>query len=423
MKLFLKEFKKIIFSFTYLLYVCVVFVMYFSQFAGDMNYISPPQKNLESYGYTAKEIPEILMPAAVQGLVDGYASGSFTAYPLGFYKEVRLTEKKKNALAEIITKLSGLTKEQLDALEYDDTDGYEPVPDGNGGFILVEKEQSLNKPEIKIPNDLTYEEFRELMRQADKIIGGGSNFSDDYIVGNFSLVPKTYEEALAEYNEVIYEEKITPAYARLFCDYSGIDLAIMPVFAAAAFADKDRKSRISEFIYSRKISSAKLVMTRFSALVCTMILPVILTVIHAEYTVCKMYDGFSLDVFAIPKYALLWLVPTMLTAISVGMLFTELFSPLAAVFVQGVWWFADIFASSGSLHGNIKSFTLVPRHNSLYYSDAFFSRIKIFTFNRVFFTLLSAVLVIFTIFVYEAKREGHLNGLKNFTHNKNKSEK
>lgn len=39
------------------------------------------------------------------------------------------------------------------------------------------------------------------MRKADKIIGGGSKYSDDNIVGNFSRIPKTYEDALAEYEQ------------------------------------------------------------------------------------------------------------------------------------------------------------------------------------------------------------------------------
>lgn len=410
MSLFFKECKKIIFSLTFLMYVIVVFAMYFSQYVNDREPIVQPREDMEDYGTTAKEVPEILMPAAIDGLVMEYLSGSFTAYPIGFYKNVRLNEKKSAELCEIIYELSGITREQLDGFsEFGKGDGYDPVPDGNGGFSLVMREPVM--PEVNIPESLTYERFRELMRQADKIIGGGSRYGDDDIIGNFSRVPKTYEDALAEYEQIFTEEKITPAYARLFCDYSCIDLAIMPVFAAAALAGKDKKSRIEQLVYSRKISSARLVLTRYAALVFVMIIPVLLTVIHAHVGVAQMYKGYELDSFAFLKYSAMWLLPNVLLSTAVGMLLTEIFSPLIAIFVQGAWWFGGIFASSGGLTGNITSFVLVPRHNNLFGADLFAETFKQFTFNRIFYTVLSLILATVAVIVYEIKRRGGFNGL------------
>ncbi len=410
MSLFFKECKKIIFSLTFLMYVVVVFAMYFSQYVNDREPIVQPREDMDDYGTIAKEVPEILMPAAIDGLVIEYLSGSFTAYPIGFYKNVKLNEKKSAELCEIIYELSGITGEQLDGFsEFDKGDGYDPVPDGNGGFSLVMREPVL--PEVNIPESLTYERFRELMRQADKIIGGGSRYGDDDIIGNFSRVPKTYEDALAEYEQIFTEEKITPAYARLFCDYSCIDLAIMPVFVAAALAGKDKKSRIEQLVYSRKISSARLVLTRYAALVFVMIIPVLLTVIHAHVGVAEMYKGYKLDNFAFLKYSAMWLLPNVLLSTAAGMLLTEIFSPLIAIFVQGAWWFGGVFASSGGLTGNITSFVLVPRHNNLFGADLFAETFKQFAFNRIFYTVLSLILVTVAVIVYEIKRRGGFNGL------------
>lgn len=410
MSLFFKECKKIIFSLTFLMYVIVVFAMYFSQYVNDREPIAQPREDMEDYGTIAKEVPEILMPAAIDGLVMEYLSGSFTAYPIGFYKNVKLNEKKSAELCEIIYELSGITGEQLDGFsEFDKGDGYDPVPDGNGGFSLVMREPVL--PEVNIPESLTYERFRELMRQTDKIIGGGSRYGDDDIIGNFSRVPKTYEDALAEYEQIFTEEKITPAYARLFCDYSCIDLAILPVFVAAALAGKDKKSRIEQLVYSRKISSARLVLTRYAALVFVMIIPVLLTVIHAHVGVAQMYKGYELDSFAFLKYSAMWLLPNVLLSTAVGMLLTEIFSPLIAIFVQGAWWFGGVFASSGGLTGNITSFVLVPRHNNLFGADLFAETFKQFTFNRIFYTVLSLILVTVAVIIYEIKRRGGFNGL------------
>ena len=109
----------------------------------------------------------------------------------------------------------------------------------------------------------------------------------------------------------------------------------------------------------------------------------------------------------------------MLLSAALGMLLTELLSPLAAVFVQGAWWFGSIFASSGALTGNITSFVLVPRHNSLYGADVFAETLRQFTFNRIFYTVLSFVLIAAAAVLYEIKRGGGLSG--NTKNNKNKS--
>lgn len=415
--LFLKECKKIIFSVTFVLYTAAVLAMYFTQFDNDRDMLQMPREGMNDYGTIAKEVPEILMPNAIDSLISEYLSGGFVAYPIGFYRNVKLSDKKKDAICDIITELSGLTRQELDSFDGYSEGGYEAVPDDAVGYKMVYAEPVV--PKADIPADLTYERFRELMKKADGIIGGGSNYSDDYIVGNFSRVPKTYEDALAEYNSIIYEQKITPAYARLFCDYSGIDLSILPVFVAAALAAKDKKSQMEQLIYSRKISSARLILTRYAALIAVMSVPVIFTVIHAQLGVASLYEGYEIDKLAFAKYSAGWLLPNMLLSAALGMLLTELMSPLAAVFVQGAWWFGSIFASSGALTGNITSFVLVPRHNSLYGADVFAETLRQFTFNRIFYTVLSFVLIAAAAVLYEIKRGGGLSG--NTKNNKNKS--
>lgn len=407
--MFFKECKKAVFSITFLLYVFVVFAMYISQFDSDTSEPEPaPSASSEDYGYTDKLIPETLMPNAIDGLVGEYLSGEFITYPTGFYKKVVLTEKKKTALAEIITELTGLTAEELDGFNDYVPEGFSYVPDENGDLILGYHEQVI--PEITVPESLTYERFRELMDKTDKIIGGGSYYGEKGILRYYSRVPKTYEEALADYNHIIYDEKVTGAYARLFCDYAGIDLAVMPVFVAAALVSLDRKSRMSDLIYSRKISSLRLIFTRFAALVTVMLIPAAVTVIMANISVSSRYPEFTVDLLAIPKLAAVWLIPNVLLAAAMGMFVTELSSPILAVFIQGAWWMKSVM-SADNLTGEIAPFTLVCRHNSLYKYAAFENTLPQFIFNRTFFTVLSLVLVALTAVVYELKRRGIWNGL------------
>lgn len=404
--LFIKECRKILFSLTFVIYFVAVIAMYFTQFQNDCNEtISKPSPNQEEYGMTAKEIPEILMPAATEKLVADYLSDSYIAYPIGFYKNVHLSEKKKQEMADIITEISGITKQELDSFE-----NYEEgtFTIGEGGVPqYIEPEI----PEVNIPDTLTYERFRELMNEADKIIGGGSDYSDENLIENFSLVPKTYEDVLAEYETFINDDKITNSYARLYCDYMGIVLAILPVFVAVSLSALDRKSRMEQLAYSRKISSVRIIFTRFAALMVTMIIPVIITAVIANVTVNKLYPDNTKDNLAFLKYAVIWLIPNIMSATAVGMFVTEITSSMLAIFVQGVWWFTSIFAGSGSLTGNIGKFTFVLRHNSLYDRNVFMNCHDNFIFNRVFFAIAALAGVMFTASVYEMKRRGVFNGL------------
>lgn len=386
--LFFKECKKILFSLTFILYVIAVLAMYFTQFHSDCDMpVQEPRPGQGDYGTIEKEVPEILMPAAAESLVREYLSNSFQAYPIGFYKEVRLNEKKKQRMAEIITEITGITNEELDRIE------------------------DFEIPEIHIHEKLAYEHFRELMREADDMIGGGSKYSDERITGEFSNVPKTYEDALAEYNQFKNEDKITGAYARLYCDYMGIAVAILPVFTAVSLASLDKKSRMQQLAYSRRVSSVHLIFTRYAALVFMMVIPVILTAVFALVRVQSLYPGNPVDHLAVFRYSAVWLVPNVMTAAAVGMLFTELTSGLLAIFVQGVWWFGSIFASTGSLAGNIGKFTLVVRHNSLYGLDLFRADYGDFVFNRIFFAAVSIAGMALTAFIYEQKRRGNFHGI------------
>lgn len=420
--LFFKECKKVLFSLTFLIYLVAVIGFYFTQFHEDCKEkLSQPVQGLADYGTVAKEVPEILMARATDELVTEYLRGYYIAYPIGFFKRVKLSEKKSIKIAEIIEEIAGVSKQELDNFSDFNEGEMTMIPDGNGGYIPVVEKPNI--PEINIPDTMTYEHFRELMRKADKIIGGGSQYSDGFIVNNFSLVPKTYEDALADYNDIFEKDKITGAYARLFCDYLGIIVSILPVFAATALVNADRKSRMEQLAYSRKISSAKLVFTRYAALIFMMIIPVIITAVIAHMTVKKLYSGNSIDNLAIFKNALIWLVPNIMLSTAVGMIITELGSGIIAIFVQGALWFGSIFAGASSLTGNIQKFTLVVRHNSLYDADIFNAQYSTFIFNRIFFTVLSIAMITITAFVYGQKRRGKLNGLHiGIKNTKNKSE-
>ena len=109
-------------------------------------------------------------------------------------------------------------------------------------------------------SQVTYKHFKELMRKMEAIIGEkGSQYSPEMMLTYFGMSEMTYEEALEEYNQIINQDKVTGGFARLFCDYMGLALGLYPVFLVVIIWMKDRMSNATELIYSRKISSTKLV--------------------------------------------------------------------------------------------------------------------------------------------------------------------
>lgn len=404
--LFWKECKKTVCSLTFLIYAAAAVIMYISQFLPETRapLDMPRPEAAEGYGSIEKEMPEILMPAAVKELLCEYLEGSYTAYPYGFYKTVRLKERDSLEMAAILQELTGLTREELDGFTEYEPENYEPVFDENGTASVVFHGAVL--PEYRIPEQLSYEHFKELMKRADGIIGGGSRYSEQYLLSNFSQIPMTYEEALAEYEEAVDEKNVAETYARLYCDYMGIALGIFPVFVCAGLWTMDKRSWMEPLIYARKISSARLILTRYLAMVCSMALPVVITFAHALLCVGGLYPDKKISYVGALWTAAVWLLPELMTVSALGALISELISPFLAIFVQGVWWYASLEANS--LCGSITEHTLLLRHNTLGASTLFWGQMENFLHNRAGYMLLSLLLAAGVALIYARKRKGEI---------------
>ncbi len=379
--LFWKEFKKTAASLLYVVYILAVIAAYVTQFAPELEEpVAKPVPGLEDYGTIAKEVPEVLMKEASAGLREEFLRESYDAYPMGFYREVHLTEEKTKQMKEVLNELS--------------------------------------------TDPLTYERFRELMRRADQLIGGGSRYCDAYLVRYFSNVPKTYEDALEEYELFLHKDKVMGGYARLFCDYMGVLVAsILPAFLGAALGVKDRRAKMEEVVYGKAVASFHLIFTRFFAALAAAALPVVLLAAAATIQVGKLYPDDILDRTAFFRYAGFWLMPQMMVSMAVGMLFSHLADRPVGILVQGIWWLFAMCGKTGVLTGSIGRFDLIPRHNSLLKAGEFLDRIGNLAFNRTFYTLLSLGLVFLTTGIYEQKRRGKAFGTKRFkNHMPHKSE-
>lgn len=408
--LFFKECKKVICSMTFVLYVVTVVAMYVTQYCGDgeRESIVPPRPEADSYGTTLREDPDLIMPTAVDSLLGEYLSGSYPAYPFLLYKNVKLREDKRLEMRAILEELTGLSGEEIDGFDdYRQEEMYVRDVDENGNPIMEFREMVI--PEYTLPETLTYGRFCELMEQADRLIGGGSSYDATLLVSYFGKAPMTYEEALEEYETLMTPEELGKAYLRLHCDYMGIDLAVMPVFVAAALWQLDKRARMQSLVYTRKSSAVRIVGTRYLAAVTCMAVPVLLTFVYTVYTTNGMYPQMHIAWGGGLGMALLWLLPDILAVTALGALVTELFSPLLSIFLQCVWWFLSLQRTV--LTGEIGRFGLQVRHNALGRTALWQSQQTNFLCNRLALLALAAVCLLLAIWLYEGKRRGKMDWL------------
>lgn len=378
-----KEIKKTVLSITFAVFIIFLLAFAISQevlnFSNEI--ITVPQQG-EDYGTQQKEEPELIMPAAFSSLYKEFTANEYIAYPIGFYKNVKLNDTDQEKMAEIISTLSGVPVDDL-----------------------------LNKSNIKVnlSADISYKKFKECMKQADNLIGGGSNYSENSLL-NFSCVKITYEEAVESYNLIASTDKFTRAYARLFCDYIGIILSILPVFIAVAVCLKDRRAKMNDLIYARKISSFKLILSRYFAIIIAVMLPTVILAYISNSTIWGQYSGMNLDYFAPLKYAIGWLMPSAMIAVAIGIFFTELTETPIAIAIQGLWWFIDLNAGVSRMGGVHTLFELTPRHNVLGNTQIFLDEFNTLVANRLVMSGAALLFVIATVIIYEQKRRGRFSG-------------
>ncbi len=386
--LFIKELKKTVCSLVFLVLVIAIFVFANSQDVLDFSQepITCPEPG-GAYGTHTKEVPEVIMPAAFERLLVEYRVNGYSAYPIGFYKKVRLSEGKKAEMASVLAALTGIEASVIREMSGDALYG------------------------LTLREDITYEEFLEQAEKADQLIGGGSSYCRTYLK-NFGRVPVTYEEAAAQYELCKSKDRFTGAYARYFCDYMGIMLSVLPVFSAVSLCLKDTRAGISSLVYSRRVSSLKLILARYLAVCLAVVLPVLVLAYVSNMSIWRYYEGMALDYLAPLKYTLGWLLPSVMISVAVGMFFTVLTGTPIAIAIQGLWWFIDVNTGIAGIDGAYGLFRLSPRHNTLRNTQGFLDGLRNLASNRLLMAGSAMLLVLAAAAVYEQKRRGNLGGSK-----------
>lgn len=397
-QLLIRECRQTARSLIYWLIVLVLVFDYSSQLGStEMN--AAPEKGQESYGYKASDDENIIMETTLGILVQEYGADRFVTYPIGFYKRVTLNEKEEQRIEEILQETTGISSR--DEANRFLKEWYESQRSAAGAG----QSAMIRTPVVKPAAGLSYDRFCELMDETDRILGGGSDYGEENRGGE---EPRTYEDAMEEYRGLTEKDRLTGGYARLFCDYMGIFLGILPAFLAVTRGLRDRRCVMQELIYSRKCSSAVVIFSRYAAMLVMLLIPMLLLSLPL-FTQCLSH-AFAADISADPwafvKYTLGWLMPTVMAASAVGMFFTELTDTALGILVQGVWWFIAVFTGANTLRGGMYGWNLIPRHNTELNRAGYDEGFAQLAANRFMYVLLALVLAALTTFIYSQKRKG-----------------
>lgn len=383
-------------SITYYIF-CICLAIFFYTQMEDFDSLQKPTKGQEDYGLTRTSDKDEIMQATLARLLWEYDQNSYATYPIGFYKQVTLDEKQQQKIKESIIKCSEMTEKDFDAY-------------AKGTIDAV--------PTCK----LSFQEFSQEMEKVADLLGRGSNYGKEHL--KFTYHPKTYEEAKREYESLIRDDKITNAYARLFCDYMGILLSMMPVFLAVGRVLRDRRAQAEQVIHMKPASSMSIVFSRYFAAVLMSLLPVLLLSIQPllQCAYFAKHVGAAYDAFAFVRHIVVWLLPNIFVCLSLGFFVTELTDSVVAVLIQGAWWFCSIFIGTTNLVGGV-GWNLVPRFNTVGHLEIFEQMRGQLIKNRMLYTAISMALLLLTVFLYGKKRKGEFASVrKRFVNRKNKLE-
>lgn len=395
MTLFKKECTQILKSLIFWLYVaCLIF--FFNSQMGNSTVLNPPQEGQENYynyGFKTDITEQDVMETGVGTLAYAYYYDHYVTYPVGYAKNVRISEAEKQEIADIIYDLTGVKADEIE---------------DNIASYFQENDIQTTQYKVPLKDGISYEQFLKDMEQVADILGPGSDYTEDRLWSNV-MIPVDYEGAVENYQALTEQDGLTGGYARLFCDYMGIILGILPVFVTATRMLRDKRAQMQELIYSRGASSGMVMGTRYAALVFMHMIPVlILSLLPTISCITAGIEDVQLDYLAWLKYDLGWLLPMVMIVVAVGMLCTELTETALAVLVQAVWWFMSVMTGASAMNGGRYGWNLIPRHNTELNYAGFAEDFGQLAMNRILYAVLALLLLALTIFIYEKKRKGHL---------------
>ena len=146
------------------------------------------------------------METGVGTLAYAYYYDHYVTYPVGYAKNVRISEAEKQEIAGIIYDLTGVKADEIE---------------DNIASYFQENDIQTTQYKVPLKDGITYEQFLKDMEQVADILGPGSEYTEDRLWLNV-MISVDYEGAVENYRALTEQDGLTGGYTRLFCDYMGI---------------------------------------------------------------------------------------------------------------------------------------------------------------------------------------------------------
>ena len=141
------------------------------------------------------------MGATLAILAGEYEENSYTAYPMGFYKNVVLNKEKQEKIHQILIDCTGMEEGYTEAI-------YVPDFKNQTDDSAVIQITGVNPPVLSPAESLPYDKFLRHMKKADEIIGGGTSYDVENVKNN-AMTYATYEDAKKTYDASLYTDRIS----------------------------------------------------------------------------------------------------------------------------------------------------------------------------------------------------------------------
>ncbi len=446
-RLFLMECGKIARSISYWLYIGALFAAVIQNYERTVEselrrtdnpasvfYIAENGVYADDTDQLSEDTMHTMMMEATKRLMDNYRSNSYEYYPFGYVKRKTLSEKEQAAILLYLNELTGLDGQAIIGAD-ENRDSEEIQISGGGAFVLnpgkkgtfengqfiaepgeweyVENDsrlsQSLESPGGGFEIQVTFERFKEIMDCVNHLIGRNSYFSWTmlslyYYPNDMQDTPITEQQ----HREFYEKDRVTGAFARYFCDSISLIILCLPAFVIMDLLLKDKRYKMNTLIYPRTESSARIIITRFEAVVCMIMLPILILPIKSLLAIVSYCHniGIRVNIFTFAAYIFAWILPTVLLVMSIALFVTILTENHSAVLPAGLIWLFCRPSVDKIAGGNYGPFDLIIRHNTLKGYGRMMEHMQILILNRILVSVIALLFVGFAIIVYDAKRKG-----------------
>lgn len=445
--LFLMECKKTARGVLYWLYVLALFFVSIRRFDAAVEDELRGKDNPSSIFYTAPdgiyagdserlsdvEMQENMMAGAVARLLDCYRNNAYEYYPFGYVKTKTMSKEGQRIILSYLEELTGMSEEAINGTA--EEDGAEDFQISGGGAWVFEPGQgSMNENGQYViePGDwkytennaditgasenlqngfkkVTFDRFQEIMGEVDAMIGRNSYFSKEMLTLYYCENDMEESPITERQHREFYEgDHVTGAFARYYCDNISLMVLGLPALVVIELMMRDKNRKMQALVYPRTVSGIRLVCTRFAASVCMVMLPVFIFQIRSLVVLVQfcMETGAQPDVFAFAKYVLLWILPTVLLVMAIGMFLTILTENYTGILIAGLLWLAGRPSIGKIAGGNYDLFDLIIRHNTLKGYGRMMENVHMLVLNRAVISCMAFLLVALSVVVYEARRQG-----------------